>query len=162
MFNEITIFFSIDVPTRDAPSFTVYRETRDIKWLNRGRACSSRMKLWAEQGCKNNFQQKMLLMLAEEHFSMGNVQQAKEFYSNAITSSNEHRFINDEALSYELAALFYLDTGDLSSSLQHFTTAHQKYEAWGALEKAHQLFAFVNGTFTGFLANGRALQTNVC
>lgn len=122
--------------------FAVYRETGDIMWLERGRAFTNRVKLWAEQGCTCNFKQKMLLMQAEENCCDGNIQRAEELYSNAISTSNEHGFLNDEALSCELAGYFYLRNGDLSLSLQHFTIAHEKYGTWGAFEKARQLFSY--------------------
>ena len=96
----------------------------------------------------------MLLLQAEEKYCIGQVQEAKNLYSEAITSSNEHHFVNDEALSYELTGYFFLSIGDLSMSLQHFTKAHEKYVAWGAHEKARHLLSYVNETFTGLMPDG--------
>lgn len=41
---------------------------------------------------------KLLLMQAEEHYSIGNLRLAVDFYMSAIEHANLHRFQNDEAL----------------------------------------------------------------
>jgi tetratricopeptide (TPR) repeat protein len=87
-------------------------------------------------------------MEAEEYFSIGEFQHAQEFYKRAILTARSHKFVNDEALSCELAARFYFETGDLTSSLEHFTLAHKSYCTWGAIEKGNRLFAYTLETFT--------------
>jgi hypothetical protein len=64
-----------------------------------------------------------------------------------------------EALACELAARFYLEIGDISSSLQHFTLAHENYDKWGATGKASQLFVYVSEKFVGFLGNSEPIET---
>jgi tetratricopeptide (TPR) repeat protein len=111
------------------------------------------MKLWEEQGSSWNFQQKLQLMLAEEHYSIGNYNSAKENYNNAIHTARSHKFVNDEALSCELAARFYLETGNIPLALEHFNLAHKKYIDWGAVGKANSLFAYTSDTFASILGN---------
>ncbi|KAL7480034.1 hypothetical protein ACHAW6_005741, partial [Cyclotella cf. meneghiniana] len=128
-------------------AFQLYRKTRDSMWLEMGRKCKSDMKLWAEQGSLWNFQHKFLLLEAEEQYSTASFEDAKASYINAILSAKSHKFVNDEALACELAAKFYLETGNLSSSLECFRLAHEKYHEWGAVAKANILFTLVNNTF---------------
>jgi tetratricopeptide (TPR) repeat protein len=79
-------------------------------------------------------------MQAEEYFSTGEFQQARESYRNAIHAAGSHKFVNDEALSSELAARFYFETGDRASALEHFNLAHKRYIDWGCVAKANKLF----------------------
>ena len=111
------------------------------------------MKLWNEQGDSWNFKHKLQLMEAEEHYSSGNLNLAKESYKNAIESSRLSKFVNDEALANELAGRFYLEIGDLVSSLEHFRLAHKNYNDWGAIGKAGHLFEYTNDTFASYLSN---------
>ncbi|KAL7487783.1 hypothetical protein ACHAW6_013360 [Cyclotella cf. meneghiniana] len=141
-------------------AFQLYRKTRDSMWLEMGRKCKSDMKLWAEQGSLWNFQHKFLLLEAEEHFSNASFEDATASYTNAILSSNLHKFINDEALACELAAKFYLETGDLESSLECFRLAHEKYHEWGALGKANILFSLVNSTFDNTVVEKAMFSSN--
>lgn len=105
------------------------------------------MRHWAVEGSSWNFEHKLKLMEAEEQFSIGDVKRAKESYTMAIELAQCRKFINDEALACELAAKFYFETGDLSSSLEHYRFAHEKYCEWGAVGKANQLFGLINETF---------------
>jgi tetratricopeptide (TPR) repeat protein len=72
---------------------------------------------------------------AEQHFCIGDFQTAIGFYKRAISIAAERRFQNDLALAYELAAMCYMESGDLVSSLEHFQLAHEKYIDWGAEKK---------------------------
>ena len=53
------------------------------------------------------------------------------------------RFINDEALSCELAGHFLLEQGKRDLCMTYFLQAHEKYHEWGAIAKSNALFAFV-------------------
>jgi hypothetical protein len=74
----------------------VYRETRDSIWLDRASKEQSRIKFWSEQGCPLNFLHKSQLMEAEDYYSKGDFQRAKESYRLAISSAKNHRFVNEE------------------------------------------------------------------
>lgn len=142
-------------------AFQVYRTTHDNLWLDRGRNCTADMKLWAQHGSLWNFQHKLMLLEAEEHYSNGKVENAQLSYKNAIASAKSHKFINDEALACELAAKFYLATGNLRSSLEHFRLAHEKYHQWGALGKADRLFAYINETFSNVSSDNSASLSRI-
>jgi hypothetical protein len=55
-------------------------------------------------------------------------------------------FINDEALSSELAGYFFLAKDKKHKAIEHFLLAHEKYYDWGAVAKCNALFDFVQIT----------------
>ena len=89
--------------------------------------------------CEWNFQNCYLLLQAEHHFTTNDVENAKSMYKLAISSSKDHRFIHEEALSCECASIFYnsLDEEEISKRL--VKRAIECYESWGAQEKANAL-----------------------
>ena len=89
-----------------------------------------------------------MLLQAEECYCDGNIKDAKELYSAAISSAHRHRFINEEALAYELAARFYFETGDVRTSFEHSRLALEKYQKWGAFGKATHLLTYMNQRFS--------------
>lgn len=125
----------------------LFRQTRDQSWLNKGTECKNKMKHWAEEGSAWNFEHKLVLLEAEAYFSCGNFELAKSSYKHAIAKAQSHRFVNDLALSHELTGKFYVEIGDLSTSLEYFMLAHENYDRWGAVAKASLLFGFVNEKF---------------
>ena len=109
------------------------------------------LRLWSMQGSLHNFEQKMYLMEAEEQFCLGDFNNARISYDKAIAASQKHRFVNDEAMAHECAAKFFLETRAFSLSLEHFTSACEKYQQWGAAAKTKQLSSFVKQTFLDIL-----------
>jgi hypothetical protein len=128
-------------------SFRIYRETRDPLWAQRAEHFRQRIKAWKDQGCLWNFESKSFLLDAESSYSNGNMELARVLYDNAISSARQHKFQNEEALAYELAAIFYLNMGSKSVALKYFTSAHGKYFEWGAFAKVRTLYAFIHETF---------------
>jgi ATP-dependent RNA helicase DDX31/DBP7 len=141
-------------------AFRLYRETRHSSWMDTGIESTQTMRIWAFEGSSWNFEHKLDLLEAEEQYSRGNLDLAKELYKNALAKAQTHRFLNDEALACELAAKFYYEIRDMLSSLQHYRLAHEKYCQWGAAAKATQLFSYINERFTNLLANSRPIQSN--
>jgi tetratricopeptide (TPR) repeat protein len=110
-------------------SFLIYRETADPFWALQGERFRQRLKSWEEQGSLWNFENKTFLLDAEKSFNDGDLEIARVSYENAIASSRHHKFIHEEALAYELAASFYLNTGNESIALKYFIRAH----CWGSI-----------------------------
>ena len=52
------------------------------------------------------------------------------------------RFINEEALAYELAGYFFMEFGQKEVSANYFLQAHEKYHEWGAIAKANAVYEF--------------------
>ena len=128
-------------------AFRIYRETRDELWIRRAVKEMKCMKLWTEKASIWNFQHKLQLMEAEAYYCYGNFDQATESYKQAISSAKAHKYINDEALAYELAGKFFLDIGKNASSTEYLRLAHEKYWEWGAHGKRKQLYGFISTKF---------------
>jgi len=122
-------------------AYWMFRKTKDPKWTHKASKSKFMMKKWAEVN-EWNFQNKLYLMEAEEAFCYDDTVSAKTLYEKAITSAREHRFINEEALSYELAGYFFLKMGQKDVSVNYFLQAHEKYHDWGAIAKANSLYEF--------------------
>ncbi len=82
---------------------------------------------------------KLLLLQAEHQFATGQIKEADATYRKAIESARDHRFINEEAISCELAGIFYNAMGKREQSSHHFHKAVECYESWGAHVKAEAL-----------------------
>eukprot|EP00804_Cyclotella_cryptica_P022585 CCRYP_009474-RA/>CCRYP_009474-RA protein AED:0.24 eAED:0.24 QI:567/1/1/1/0.66/0.75/4/82/613 len=132
-------------------SFRIYRQTHDHVWSHRGERFKQRIKTWKEQGSLWNFEHKSFLLDAEQSYSDGNLDLARVSYENAILSAQQHKFIQEEALAYELAANFYLNTGNEAIALKYFTSAHGKYVEWGAFAKAKPIYAYLQEKFRSAL-----------
>jgi hypothetical protein len=128
-------------------SFRLYRKTRSQCWDRRSKDCKGDIELWATEGNAWNFQQKVQLLSAEDHYCSGNLEQAKELYSSAIASAKQHKYANEEALACECAAMFYLEINQRSTALEYFTMAYERYQAWGAVNKVVRLRGYVQDTF---------------
>merc|ERR1712216_116925 len=92
---------------------------------------------------EHNFQHKLYVLQAEEAFCNNDFVSAKSFYEQAVAAAKKHRFINEEALSCELAGHFFLKVGDNETAIQYFLQAHEKYHEWGAVAKSNLIFEFV-------------------
>jgi PAS domain S-box-containing protein len=64
---------------------------------------------------------------------------AMRLYERAITSAREHGFVQNEALSHELAARYYLARGFEAIGHTYLRNARNCYDRWGALGKVRQL-----------------------
>ncbi|KAL3778025.1 hypothetical protein ACHAWO_008748 [Cyclotella atomus] len=128
-------------------AFRLYRQTKDSKWLKRGKGIKEEIANLSEKGSRWNFEQKRLMLMAEESYCLGDYAAAKQCYTNAIAAAKNHRFLNDECFALELAANFYFEIGESQSSLEHFSQAYAKYYEWGAYAKANQLHQQINEKF---------------
>ena len=105
-----------------------------------GNDAIEKMRSWSSQ-CSWNFSNKLLLLQAESHYSLGEEKLAAEKYSQAIESARKHRFVHEEAMGCELASLFHqkMNDQDLSSSLMKRSI--DCYTTWGAQKKVEALKA---------------------
>lgn len=122
-------------------AYWMFRKSKDPKWTHKASKSKLMMKKWAEVN-EWNFQNKLYLMEAEEAFCYDDTASAKSLYEKAISSAREHRFINDEALAYELAGYFFLKIDQKDVAVNYFLQAHEKYHDWGAIAKANSLYEF--------------------
>ncbi|WP_179066103.1 ATP-binding sensor histidine kinase [Nostoc sp. C052] len=86
-----------------------------------------------------NFQHKFDLVEAERHRVLGEKMAAIELYDRAITLAKENEYIQEEALSNELAAKFYLEWGKDKIAQFYMQEAYYCYARWGAKAKTEDL-----------------------
>ena len=128
-------------------SFWIGREDDSGDWIGEGKESKLELQKLA-RSCSWNFQNKLLLLSAEEHFCERNFDLAEKFYDDAIASAHEHRLVNEEALANELAGSFYHETGRRQKSIPYFSQAIEKYNAWEAHAKAKALKKYVDEVIT--------------
>lgn len=66
-------------------------------------------------------------------------QEADLEYDVAISSSRSSRFVHEEGLSCELAAIHYKHHGDNDKALIFFSRAQKCYEVWGSQMKVEEM-----------------------
>ncbi|MEG5060355.1 AAA family ATPase [Microcoleus sp. A2-C5] len=93
---------------------------------------------WA-QSAPMNFQHKYDLVEAEKARVLGNTVAAMNLYDRAIKGAKENEYIQEEALSNELAAKFYLTWGKEKIAQVYLTHAYYAYASWGSKAKIEDL-----------------------
>ncbi|NET42801.1 ATP-binding sensor histidine kinase [Okeania sp. SIO2B3] len=86
-----------------------------------------------------NYLHKWCLVEAEKHRVLSNKLEAIELYDRAISGAKETKYIQEEALSNELFAKFYLDWGKEKYAVIHMQEAYYCYAQWGAKAKTNDL-----------------------
>jgi len=64
-----------------------------------------------------------------------NESEAKSYYQKAISLSNKHGFINEEAIAFERAAIFCLASDSELYATKLLLQSYSCYEKWGAYSK---------------------------
>lgn len=98
----------------------------------------AKLHYWASYAPMNH-QHKWQLVEAERHRVLGQKLEAIELYDQAITAAKAQKYMQEEALANELAALFYLNWGKEKVAQVYLQEAHYGYSRWGATAKVHQL-----------------------
>ncbi|MEH2206093.1 MAG: ATP-binding sensor histidine kinase [Nostoc sp.] len=96
------------------------------------------MRYWADNA-PANFQHKYDLVEAETARVMGDTLKAMEYYDRAIAAAKENGYLNEEALSNELAAKFYLNWGKEKVAQAYVQEAYYCYARWDAKAKIDDL-----------------------
>ena len=79
-------------------------------------------------------------LLEAENFSFNNNhEEAKASYAAAVTSARSSRFLHEQGLACELAALHYKKIGDNKSAYGFFNQAKQCYSEWGSKIKVESV-----------------------
>jgi GAF domain-containing protein len=86
-----------------------------------------------------NFLHKFFLVEAERMRLAGEGMAALDSYDKAISLAREHGYIQEEALSNELAARFCLGKGKEEFARVYMKEAHRCYESWGAVRKVQDV-----------------------
>mmetsp|Transcript_3491 Transcript_3491/g.7827 ORF Transcript_3491/g.7827 Transcript_3491/m.7827 type:complete len:656 (+) Transcript_3491:3-1970(+) len=105
-----------------------------------GEEAHHKIAFWANNGSKWNAENKAFLLEAEINFAKGNSAKATTAYEKSIKSAHDHKFINEEALAYELFGIFCIEEGNLYKGNECLEKARELYEMWGAKKKARSIF----------------------
>ncbi|MEH2176442.1 trifunctional serine/threonine-protein kinase/ATP-binding protein/sensor histidine kinase [Nostoc sp.] len=97
-----------------------------------------KLKKWAHYAPMNH-QHKFYLVEAERQRILLHKNKAMELYDRAITLAKENGYIQEEALSNELAAKFYLDWDKEKIAQIYMQEAYYCYARWGAKAKTEDL-----------------------
>ncbi|MDX2271728.1 MAG: AAA family ATPase [Cyanobacteriota bacterium] len=97
-----------------------------------------RIASWAKD-CPDNYQHKLLLLEAEEARLEGNDLLAMQNYDLAIDAASEQKFMQNQALIYELAGSFYHQKGLTRHARTYLKSAYHHYQQWGSVAKVSDL-----------------------
>ena len=97
-----------------------------------------KMKKWAVHA-PMNYQHKYDLVEAEKARVLGQNERAMDYYDRAIAGVQKNKYIQEEALAYELPGEFYESLGKKIISQAYLTKAYYAYIRWGALAKVKDL-----------------------
>ncbi|KAJ3158963.1 hypothetical protein HDU86_002132 [Geranomyces michiganensis] len=109
--------------------------------LAKVRQNQARLALYSE-ACPTNFLNKYKLVEAEYERVAGNKYRAMELYDEAIALARQSQFTHEEALSSELAAMFYLLEGKSTIAGAFAADAYYAYVNWGCKSKVAQLDSY--------------------
>lgn len=98
----------------------------------------AKLQRWAQYAPMNH-QHKLDLVAAERYRVLGEKTSAIEYYDHAISGAKKSQYIQEEALSNELAAKFYLDWGKDKVAQIYMQEAYYCYARWGAKAKIDNL-----------------------
>jgi PAS domain S-box-containing protein len=100
----------------------------------------SQYKIWAKN-CPENYDNRAALVGAELARIEGRELDAERLYEQAIHSSRDNGFVNNEAIAYERASEFYRARGFSQIADLYLRNARYGYQRWGADGKVRQLEA---------------------
>ncbi len=101
-------------------------------------ASQRKMKKWAYHA-PMNFLHKWYLVEAERCRVSGKNSKAAAYYDLAIEGAVKHKYVNEEALAYELAGRFYVERKHTTIAQCYFMNARAAYQYWGALAKVRDV-----------------------
>jgi hypothetical protein len=131
-------------------SFQLARQTSDdesAKWIERGHSVLAKMRCWSEHS-RWNWENKMLLLEAENMHTKGEFDIAGSLYDSAIRSAREHKFVHEEAIACELAGIFFYEIGFHHKSYLCLLHSVDCYEKWGAHAVARRIEAQIGDDFS--------------
>ncbi|MBN3907930.1 MAG: AAA family ATPase [Nostoc sp. NMS1] len=106
--------------------------------LEQIRSNQERLKAWSNS-CPENFLHKFHLVEAEKARVLGQFFEAENLYEQAIQGAKDNKYLQEEALAYELAAKHYLARGREKFAQTYMKEANYCYERWGAMAKVKDL-----------------------
>jgi len=109
-----------------------------LKWKMKAMKEIRTIRKWVKRGNPNVVHS--LHLLESELASLnGKYNKAEQHFKSAIDTAEKNGFLQDQALSNEMASTYYKRRGDESNRDYHLKQAIECYSKWGATAKADQL-----------------------
>ena len=86
-----------------------------------------------------NFRNKLQLLEAEKYALDGRYTQALNSYDVAIATARDRKFIHEQGLACEKAALYFKRIRDFTNAYRYFRQARECYEEWGSKIKVEEI-----------------------
>ena len=109
-----------------------------FKWRRRAYNAVKTVRGWAKKQ-NPNIEHSLHLLEAELASFEGKKKKAISHYRDAIAKAEKNGFLQDQALSNELASLYFDSIGDATQRSVHWENAFRFYSEWGATAKVEQL-----------------------
>jgi hypothetical protein len=148
-FNQLNPNFLFGYFFEGLASFQFARQSSDeesAKWIEKGQLVLGKI-LSRKEHSQWNWENKVLLLEAENMYTKGYVDRAGPLYDDAIRSAREHKFIHEEAIASELAGIFYYEKGFRQKSYSYLFHSVKSYEKWGAHAVARRVETDMRGYF---------------
>jgi predicted ATPase/signal transduction histidine kinase len=113
-------------------------QSEQSEYLKKLQSNQQKMKNWANY-CPENFLHRFLLVESEICRLQYDFCSAIELYDRAIAGAKDNGNLQEEALSNELAAKFYLNWGKEKVAASYMQSAYYCYARWGAKAKTDDL-----------------------
>ena len=91
--------------------------------------------------CQTNFDDKYKLISAQMAAISGNFIESIDLFDEAVFAAHKGRYIHNEAIANELAAVYFLSKGKKTIAQAYLQDACYAYNRWGAFAKIKQLYA---------------------
>ncbi|MCP4159981.1 MAG: serine/threonine-protein kinase PknK, partial [Deltaproteobacteria bacterium] len=114
------------------------KKVEQKKILTKVAGNQKKMKEWA-LNAPMNYSHKYHLVEGEIARVLEQKSEAIEHYDIAVKLAHENRFLQEEALSMELTAKFWLGLDNLDLAGFYMSKAYRTYQMWGATAKVEQL-----------------------
>jgi predicted ATPase/signal transduction histidine kinase/CheY-like chemotaxis protein len=133
----LPVFFMVDSLVRLA-LFAEASAEDQAQWLDIVASNQQKLHHWAQHAPANCLH-RYHLVEAERARIAGNAGEAREHYDRAITLAQEQDYLNDEALAYERAGMFYMERDMSLLAMLYLRQAHYIYLRWGATAKIQDM-----------------------
>ncbi len=124
--------------TGDATNNDVSNDAHVHAVLKQVEENQAQMQVWA-QHAPANVLSKYELVEAEYAWVCGRYGDAREHFDAAIALAQKYGYVNEEALAYERAGMFYLARGQPQNARLYLRNARYAYLRWGAMAKVQTL-----------------------
>jgi len=132
---EFCFYYSLTI----SAAYPTFNDSEKTEYIVVLKAQQDKMKKWADN-CPENFLHKYLLISAELKRILNDDQiETMTLFEMAIKSAQENKFIQNEALGYELASKYYQNKGFKVIAESYIKEAKSCYSRWGAKGKVNQI-----------------------